>query len=84
MLSIPEVLAVEIFPNPADISLTVQTKEKISQIDLFTMQGLMIQTFTSIDNNNFNINLQHLPSGIYMIRIFADNRVITKKIMVYK
>ncbi|AYZ36486.1 T9SS C-terminal target domain-containing protein [Chryseobacterium indologenes] len=52
---------------------------KINRVDIITPQGLQVMTFMNPEKNNMNVG--HLPSGIYFVKIlYKDGKSITKTI----
>jgi aldose sugar dehydrogenase len=75
----------KIFPNPVSNKLTVEGKRNVSKPitwQLFDITGNMVGTGRSI-SNNFNIDMRHLASGVYMLKMYngADVVVVTEKIV---
>jgi hypothetical protein len=68
----------QIFPNPTTESLTLQTKDHSSlpegRLQIFNMQGAL-QYEQSIPKyqNQLQLNLSHLPSGLYLGRILSSS-----------
>jgi hypothetical protein len=58
-----------VYPNPAKNILYVNSKNKISSVQLFSNLGQLL-----IESRNSNtINLHNLISGIYILRVMDDN-----------
>ena len=67
-----------IFPNPADGFLSIVTQENKFKVQIINPDGKVAATFT----NQKNIAIQHLPSGIYYLRLTYDgNRVENRKFL---
>jgi para-nitrobenzyl esterase len=67
----------EIFPNPAKEKLYFQsTKVTISSIEIIDLHGKLVLTSTKI---NDEINIAHLPSGIYFLRVSYVNAIQVKR-----
>ncbi len=75
--------AFTVFPNPAKNNITVKSNnnEEIKQIKIVSLQGKIIATYT-ISKTNFNINLDKLKSGIYLLKLYNKSNYITKKIII--
>jgi hypothetical protein len=64
-----------LFPNPTkgELNLRYRAEAQLSaQIDIIDALGRRVQTFNTqnqIGDNNLIINLQDLPSGVYMLRL---------------
>jgi hypothetical protein len=76
-----------VYPNPCTDKFTYivsdQTElNKMQQIELYNMIGELVQT-ENINYNGQNIlDITHLPSGIYVVKVISGERVYSAKIMV--
>lgn len=69
-----------IFPNPFANQITVQSNQIIENIIIFNSAGNRV--FESIiGNTTENINLEHLPKGVYFVQIFTKANKETLKII---
>ncbi len=75
------------FPNPFDSSINVElpnnTQGNIT-IDIIDITGKIVftQKMSSSQNNNLNIeNLDHIPNGIFWLKIETQNKIYTQKIV---
>lgn len=65
-------------PNPFVESITIRYDDDSSEInvDLFSQSGRTIDSYRIlISNGSFNLNLKNLKSGVYFLKISADNKV---------
>ena len=62
-----------VYPNPANDKFTFDF-EGVATIKLYDMLGQQVVTQTA--NGKIEININHLPKGVYTVRIFSENRVI--------
>ena len=69
-----------IFPNPAKDEVFVASAEKINHIDVLDMSG---KTIKSIDVNalEVNIDISSFEKGTYMLKVYTDKNIETKKIV---
>jgi hypothetical protein len=72
----------KLYPNPANQSVTVQfvTEEAYSamQMMVYDITGKVIITQTVKDNLE-TININNLTSGMYLVTMVADGKVIGKR-----
>lgn len=68
-----------IYPNPIKNTIQVISKTKeISKIEVFNIIGKKLKVIT----NNFNeIGVEELSSGLYLIKVFSENKSFTTKII---
>jgi glucose/arabinose dehydrogenase len=66
--------------NPKMIWLNIPTNVKVD-FQLYNLNGQNVLTLASYANNNV-IDLQKLPTGMYVGKIIMENRIITEKILI--
>ena len=76
-----------VYPNPCTDKFTYLVSDqtelnKMQQIELYNMIGELVQT-ENINYNGQNIlDITHLPTGIYVVKVISGERVYSAKIMV--
>lgn len=71
---------VQVYPNPVKDILNLKSKSKIESIELFDTNGKKIQSGKP-NSNDAEINMNHLPAGIYIVKTTVDGKVSTQKIV---
>ena len=72
---------IAIYPNPFTSYLDIENKSShINKVELYQITGQLLNTYTPT-GNKMRINTETLPQGIYVIRVFCDEGIITKKII---
>lgn len=74
-------LSVTMFPNPANSSTTVSCFEEIESIQLMQPNGQTVKLFNDVLSNSFEIPLEHLVPGIYILRIQSGQHWFTEKLV---
>lgn len=74
---------VMVYPNPVKEGENTYIKSKypIDQIDMFDMTGNLFYTSKNINDYNFSIINQSLPTGMYILKIHS-NKVYTVKVII--
>ncbi len=76
---------IKVYPNPVDhmINISINAKEpnKNLEVKLFDHLGWLIQD-VYFEGHSASINTAKLPDGIYILKVFSDHYVETKKIVV--
>lgn len=74
---------VMVYPNPVKEGERTYIKSKypIQQIDMYDMMGNLFYSSKNINDYNFNIINQSLPTGTYVLKIHS-NKVYTVKVLV--
>lgn len=73
-----------IFPNPNNGSFIVQinnTSKKTILLDLVEISGKSVLKL-STQENNYNIKINELKSGIYFLKIQTENTIVIKKVII--
>ena len=71
------------FPNPAKNSITIESSELNYRLSLFDMLGNEVRTWKNL-NNNTQIDMNNLKSGVYLIKFNSETTHITKRIIISK
>lgn len=67
------------YPNPSSDYLDIKTNESIDKIEFYTTLGkLVIQEEKSIKK----IDTRFLKPGLYLMKIYSDNKVVNKKVII--
>lgn len=61
---------IKLFPNPASSFVTLEAKERIESVEIYTLQGKLIKTAELIDNR---LEVQELITGTYFIRVLSGS-----------
>ncbi|MCW4468977.1 fibronectin type III domain-containing protein [Flavobacterium sp. MFBS3-15] len=75
--------ALIVYPNPAKAGerTFIKSKYRIDQIDMFDMTGNLFYTSKNVEDYNFSLINQSLPTGTYILKVHS-NKVYTVKIIV--
>jgi uncharacterized repeat protein (TIGR01451 family) len=69
-----------VYPNPVGDLLTIQGNTNIISIELVSISGQLIETYTP-GSTVASINTASLSTGIYLLQIRTENGLSTKKIL---
>ena len=69
---------VRVYPNPSDDLIFIETTQDIQKVEIHTVLGKKVRTY----RNAKQINVSSLKHGIYLLKIFSMNAVVTRKIIV--
>ena len=72
--SIPEIT---LYPNPTTKDITVVSERRIEKLELYNSLGQLIKT----KNYSNSIDLSNNTTGVYILRIYTENGILTKKIL---
>ena len=68
---------ISLFPNPVNDLLFINSKIQITKIEVFDLLGHLVKTA----NNKNKIRLSHLNSGLYILKLYAEGKSSTRKII---
>lgn len=70
-----------VYPVPTKGILYIQTYQEIEKIQLLSNVGQLVKEQM---NQKKSIDVKDLASGIYLLRIYANNKMTTKKVIIQK
>lgn len=71
---------IQIYPNPVIEILTIRSSEIIYTIDIFSVQGLKMDSYIT-DDNIVKVDFSNYTNGVYYVRIYYQDSVIERKII---
>lgn len=71
-----------VYPNPTTSLINIKSKknEKIDRIELYNTLGKKVIT-EKVENINSIVNTNYLAPGLYVLKIFSNNKYVTKRII---
>jgi len=73
----------QVYPNPANQSITIDCKLKNAQLTLYDVLGNKIKQLV-LENETTVLDINSLDKGVYFLDIQTTDRTITKKIVVQR
>lgn len=72
-----------VYPNPAvNHEVNIYSEATLETIEVINLKGQLIQQINKPQRISNTYTVQHLPSGIYFVKIASGNQSTTKKIVV--
>ena len=77
---------VSAFPNPTSATLTVRAEQQrtIDKINLYNVEGQLVQTYTNLVVTQKNIDVTNFNNGLHIMKVYFEDGVVTKKVMIQK
>ena len=77
---IPQNLRLVLYPNPSKDVINIENLDidTCKEILIFDMTGRLMKHFT----NELSLDVNDLPTGLYMMRVVSDSKVYTEKFMI--
>ena len=73
---------VEVFPNPSSGIITVSVDENLKNIEVYNVLGSLIHSEKIHFQNEIELNLSHLNSGIYHLILSSEDQLLNQKIII--
>ncbi len=68
---------IRVYPNPTSKYITIASTKTIDKIELYNVLGKrVLQT-----SQTSQIKIDYLANGVYLLKLFLDNKILTKKIV---
>ena len=69
-----------VYPNPADnvLHITFPNKGVVKRYRILNSLGRLLQKGKTSSGNHFSIRMDDLPNGVYLLKLFTENRVFVK------
>lgn len=69
---------VQLFPNPTNSVVNIQSSEEIKSVELYDLSGkIIMKQWNAMENS---IDLSAIQNGLYLLRIELDHQVVVRKI----
>lgn len=76
-------LNLSLYPNPVSEKLTItHTASGPVYIQIFSSEGKLVFTRNAVYSNNFDVDLQSLTPGIYLVNLVSRGKTVSEKILV--
>lgn len=69
-----------VYPNPASALVTVENTQNVDSYELYNMTGALLRQ-ANVGTKAFNLDVEDLPAGTYLLKINAEGSVQTRKLV---
>ena len=66
------------YPNPTAEFINISSNQAVEKVEIFDLLGKEVLN-TTVTNE---IKITHLPTGMYLVKVYAEKGTITKKIVI--
>lgn len=70
----------QVYPNPANDKLVVNSAALTTRCDIFTVTGALVSSH-EVGAKSFEVDVEPLPAGVYFIRLTSEGTVQTRKFL---
>lgn len=60
-----------LYPNPTAANFSI--KGAISKVEIYTVTGQLVKTFSEVPTDNYQFDVSHLTNGVYLVKAFDSN-----------
>ena len=71
-----------LYPNPVHNMLRIKSERTIISLDLYDMTG-HLEASVNAGSNSFELNMEQMPAGVYILKVVIPGRIFTRKIVRY-
>lgn len=77
-------VGLKIYPNPTNSKLNIQLTESgaIQFLQLYDAYGKLLQQFIAEDGQSAELDVSMLSSGLYFVRIYTPEKILTRRFVV--
>lgn len=80
----PSASQIELYPNPTHGDFSIKSDDDIRQVRVFTLSGQQLYVKQPLQTNELQLNLTHLPPGLYLVEVQTNKGNAMKKVMVWE
>ncbi|HET9411687.1 MAG TPA: T9SS type A sorting domain-containing protein, partial [Candidatus Saccharimonadales bacterium] len=80
-------MGVVVAPNPTHDKFSISTKEPLQQVNVIVTNALgsiVYRTSLPALQTELEVNLSHLPSGLYLVQVQAKKLRVVRKVILTK
>ncbi len=71
----------EVYPNPFNSDLTIETDEEIDRLELVNVNGQVQNIDYSEQDGSIELRTVNLEKGVYFLRIYTEDGCVVKKVI---
>lgn len=70
-----------VFPNPAMSNVTIEADKVIQQIQLYSLEGKLVQQVLDVQQNKAKLDIRDYLPGVYILQTVFEDKIETQKII---
>ena len=81
---IPSDFGITVYPNPSSGRVTIEVDQAISgdlELELYDCFGRALKRYSPQQYDRFNLSLEHLPAGLYVLKFSQGQRYAVERIV---
>ncbi len=76
-------IALNVFPNPSTGNITLESESPLQRISVFDAMGRLVFRESVQNKTAHQLNLSHLPKGLYLLQISGGGFEKTEKVVIH-
>ncbi len=80
----PSASQIDLYPNPTHGDFSIKSDDDIRQVRVFTLSGQQLYVKQPLQTYELQLNLTHLPPGLYLVEVQTNKGNAMKKVMVWE
>lgn len=76
-----ELMNTVVYPNPTRDYVNITSKVNMTKVELYNTLGQVVYT-SNVNANTVNVPVSSLNNGTYFVKAYANNMVVTKKLVI--
>lgn len=76
-----ELIKIQIFPNPCNNVITINSEHVITSVTMYNSQGVLVLKKNVIEGKNVELIVQSLPQGVYSVVVNFDSKQVAQSIV---
>jgi len=77
-----EEIKLDLYPNPASDKMFISINQPIKQITLYDLSGKKVNLSIHLNENNAELEVNHLTPGVYYIKLETSSQQVSRKIII--
>ena len=72
-----------IYPNPTSDGITIRVDGfRMNAVEIYNLNGALVADQSNLNTGRMTMNVNHLPTGLYVVRVLTDEGYTTRKLTV--
>ncbi len=77
-----ELNELSIYPNPAKNTISINCSAPVQNAELININGEKMNVeIKTISTGNFSIDINEYPAGVYFLKLYLDNEILTRQVI---
>lgn len=74
----------KLYPNPATTELSIESENEINEVEIINTSGIAVTKKSFSNQKIVSVDISSLSEGVYVCKIYSNNEILVKKVVVAK